>query len=79
MDLKGIRERHREFRLPQNGVVSRSVVLGCEGEQIVRWVEAKIILAKLSENPRCIILELEVVLGRWRQFISDANRSLSVK
>ena len=39
-------------------------VLGREGEEIVGWIKMEVVLAQLAEDPRSVVLELEVVFRR---------------
>jgi len=43
----------------------REYILCGEREEIISRVEVKTVLAKLAEDPGSIVLELEIVLGRW--------------
>ena len=47
-------------------------VLGGEREEVVGGIELEIVLSQLAKHPWGIVFKLEVVLGRGRQFISDA-------
>jgi len=46
-------------------------VLGGERDEVVGGVEVEV-LAQLPEDPRSVIFELEVVLGRGRELVADA-------
>ena len=63
---------------PSDGVSARARLTGganwkhvSESDQIVAGINVKV-LAQLAEDPRRIVLELEVVLGRRRQLIARA-------
>jgi hypothetical protein len=47
-------------------------VLGGERDKVVGGVEVEV-LAQLPEDPRSVVLELEVVLGRGRELVADAG------
>ena len=47
-------------------------VLRSERKQVVGRVKIEVILAQDAEDPRGVVLELEVVLGRRCQLVSDA-------
>ena len=49
-------------------------VLGGEGEEVVGRIEAEE-FADVTEDPRRIVLELEVVLGARRELVADAAGS----
>ena len=38
-------------------------VFGGEGEEVVGWVEVEVFFSQSSEDPGCVVFELEVVLG----------------
>lgn len=50
-------------------------VLAREGHQIVGRIETEL-GAKVSEHPRCVVFELEVVLGGGDQFVSGSAQRL---
>ena len=49
-------------------------VLGGEGEEVVGRIETEE-LADVTEDPRAVVLELEVVLGAGRELVADAAES----
>lgn len=67
------REIEKRARLAGRAELGEDV-LGCEREEVVGWIKAKE-LANVTEDPRAVILELEVVLGAGRELVADAARS----
>ena len=55
------REVEERSRLARRAKL-REDVLGREGEEIVGWIKMEVVLAQLAEDPRSVVLELEVVL-----------------
>lgn len=62
-------------RFPRRSQLGENV-LGSEREQVVRWIQVEVLLAKVSEYPWRVILEFEVVLGGRSELVADAVRQL---
>ena len=48
-------------------------VLRGEREEVVRGVEVEVVFAQLTEDPRRVVLEFEVVFGGGSEFVTDAR------
>lgn len=64
------REVEKGARLARRAQLGEDV-LGGKGDEVVGGVEVEV-LAQLAEDPRSVVLELEVVLGRRRELVADA-------
>jgi hypothetical protein len=51
-------------------------VLAGEGYQVIGRIQPKR-GSKMAEHPRCIVLEFEVVLGRWGELVSGSGKRIS--
>ena len=54
------------------GAEFRKYIFACQRHKIVGWIKLKI-SSKMTEYPRRIVLELEVVLCRRGQFVASAS------
>jgi len=76
-------------RLDDESIISREVeerarfagraefgedVFGSQGEKVVGWIEVEMFVAKISEYPRCVVLELEVISRGRCELVSDTGR-----